>query len=299
MRSEAGLRLPHFIAVGPPRTATTWLHEVLTGYVALPAGTKETQFFVWNYDLGIRWYAAHFRNCPPHLPAGEIAPTYFNSAEARARIARHIPQCRIVCTLRDPVERIYSHYKVWRKIGRIKAPFEQAAFNHRQLADYNRYAFHLRQWRDALGPENVLVLIYDDLEADPQRYVESLCSFVGIAPPDLRNSPLARQRVYAVNDAPKSQRLARRGRQVRDRLIRLRLYRLVDALEPLWDYCSGRGEKFPPLDPDLESRLRERFRSEVTELEQLLQRNLSSWKGAAERSGEIPPDAAIKAVRRN
>src|SRR5271154_5339240 len=97
-------RLPGYIAVGPTRTATTWLQRVLTGHLGLPKGIKETQFFIWNYHLGLDWYRWHFRNCPPHLPVMEIAPTYFDSPQARERLKSHIPDCKIICTVRDPVE---------------------------------------------------------------------------------------------------------------------------------------------------------------------------------------------------
>jgi hypothetical protein len=77
-------RLPDFIVVGPPRTGTTWLDRVLRGHVELPADLKETQFFAWNFGLGINWYAAFFRNCDPLSLAGEIAPTYFDKPIVRS-----------------------------------------------------------------------------------------------------------------------------------------------------------------------------------------------------------------------
>src|SRR5271170_6528478 len=55
-----GLILPSFIVVGPPRTGTTWLHEVLTDHVNLPGPTKETRFFDLHFDRGLNWYLDHF-----------------------------------------------------------------------------------------------------------------------------------------------------------------------------------------------------------------------------------------------
>jgi len=99
------LRLPDFVGVGPGRTGTTWLHEVLKGHVNLPAGIKETDFFTTNYNKGIEWYADHFRDADRIRPTGEINP-YFGFPEAAERIAIHIPRCKIICTFRNPVERI-------------------------------------------------------------------------------------------------------------------------------------------------------------------------------------------------
>src|SRR5271156_1409540 len=112
-------RLPEFIHVGPPRTGTTWIHEALAGYVALPA-QKETLFFEYRYDLGLQWYSDFFKGARPDLPRGEIAPSYFANTIARGRIRRDIPNCKIICTLRDPATRLYSQYRFQRR-GRRRA----------------------------------------------------------------------------------------------------------------------------------------------------------------------------------
>lgn len=125
-RRPESVRLPDFIVIGPPRTGTTWLHRVLEGHVGLPAGIKETQFFSWNHGQGLQWYHSFFRDIPLALPAGEIAPACFDHPEARERIAALIPHCRIVCTLRDPVARLYSQYKAWHRVGRLCAAASSA-----------------------------------------------------------------------------------------------------------------------------------------------------------------------------
>jgi hypothetical protein len=270
------MRLPDFIAVGPPRTATTWLHVQLRDHVWLP-DDKETQFFVWNYNLGLEWYAQHFRECPPGRVAGEFAPTYFDSADARERIAANIPGCKIICTFRDPVARLYSHYKMWRRLGLIKADFEYVAFNHRQLRGYNRYAEHLADWKRWFDPR-VLILFYEDMVANPQVFIDCTTDFIGAPRVDLSTQPRARDKIHSHDRAPKSQRLARRGRQLRDTMLRMQLYGTVRRLRPLWEYCSGRGEIFPPLDPGLERRIRAELRPEIEAFEKLIGRDLPTWK---------------------
>ena len=102
MKERQPGRLPEFIAVGPPRTATTWLDAVLRGHVGLPEGTKETHFFTRSYSNGLAWYRSHFAYCPPQLQVGEICTSYFRSSTARGRISTDIPGCKIICSLRDP-----------------------------------------------------------------------------------------------------------------------------------------------------------------------------------------------------
>ena len=115
---------------------------------------------------------------------GEVTPTYFSLPQVRERIARDLPGCKIVCTLRDPVARAWSWYRVLHREGRIRADFEDEISNgfEPQLREANRYAFHLRAWRERFGAANVGVFLYDDLVADPQRFADSLLGFLGLPP---------------------------------------------------------------------------------------------------------------------
>src|SRR5258708_18053153 len=180
METSNTRRLPDFIAVGPPRTATTWLDRVLRGHVGLPFDVKETHFFARNYQLGLRWYEDHFRHCAAELVVGEICAAYFENPQARERIRTHVPGCKIVITLRDPVERLYSYYKLMRHNGQTDASFEEALLRHKKLLASSRYATHLHSWCEAFGRENVLVVLNDDLAANSQAYVNGITAFIGI-----------------------------------------------------------------------------------------------------------------------
>jgi hypothetical protein len=283
--SATGRKLPDFIAVGPPRTGTTWLSRALRGHVSLPEGIKETNFFTANFSRGLGWYEHHFRNSVAGWPIGEVCPGYFASAEARKRIEDNIPGCAIICSLRDPVARLYSHYRMRRAHGWLGAvSLEEVVARHlkssrpENIFDASTYSRHLRAWHDKFGRENVLALLNDDLVSDPQRYLDQVCRFVGISPIDLSRSPLRYTRVNTCPRAPRSEWLARCAREARYFIRRRRLYSLAHRLRPLWEFCFDGGEEFGPIDPALEASLREYFRPEVEVLEQLLQRDLSAWK---------------------
>jgi Sulfotransferase domain len=279
MSRDKGDRLPDFIAVGVGRSGTTWLHRVLTGHVGLPKGIKETDFFLRNYARGIDWYYAFFRHCAPDQPIAEICPTYFSSAQARSRIKLHIPDCRIICTFREPVERAYSHYKLMRHNVWTRLSFAEAVDRYQEIAEMNRYAFHLQAWQDTFGSERVLTCLYDDLESDPQGYLDQVCGFIGVAPFRL-DQGIAGSRVNSFVTAPRNRRLAQNARHLWDWLRARRAYRVVQLLDHagVWRFCFEGGEEFTELDPALEARLKERFRPEVEALEQLIGRDLSSWK---------------------
>jgi len=278
-------QLPNFIAVGVGRSGTTWLHEMLTGHVGLPYGVKETDFFLRKYGNGIDWYKSFFRHCIPGQPIVEICPTYFCSAEARRRMKLHIPDCRIICTFREPVERAYSHYKLMRHNVWTRASFEEVVSRSQEIAEMNQYAMNLSGWQQTFGCDNVLTCLYDDLEHDPQGYLDTVCDFIAIP-----RFPLAHcvgsVRLNSFPAAPRNRRLAQNARHVRDWLRSRRAYWLDRLLGQagVWSFCFDGGEVFPPLEPELEKRLKQRFLPEVEALERLIGRDLSGWKVSRDSS---------------
>ena len=170
MSSGTALRLPSFIHVGPPRTGTTWLHEVLTGHIGLPS-EKETRFFDARYDRGVEWYCNLFVDYPADVPAGEMGPTYFSNAVARERIKFHIPECKIIITFREPAARLYSLYRLLRSERR---PTDDTfdgywSFQINCGADLCSYATQLKRWQATFGKSRVLVLFYEYLRFESAR----------------------------------------------------------------------------------------------------------------------------------
>jgi len=272
-------RLPDFIAVGPQRTGTTWLHEVLKGHVGLPQDVKETQYFKWHYDQGRDWYSAHFVSSRNDLPVGEICPVYFNSRIALNRIAADLPHCKIICSLREPVERSYSHYKMLRAFAGLRG-FEESLNTLPDLIDCSRYPIHLRVWFDAFGEDNVLVVLYDDLEADPQFYIDRICEFIGAQRFDVSATRAGGQRVYPSPPAPRSRILGIAANKLFFWLKAHRCYSLLNAWNdsPLWNLCFAGGEAYGRMNPATENYLRSLFRPDIDELERLIGRDLSTWK---------------------
>jgi len=273
------MRLPDFIAVGPQRTGTTWLYEVLREHVGLSKRVKEIQFFKWHFEKGLSWYASHFTECPPGLPIGEICPVYFNSPLARSRMASTLPRCKIICSFRDPVDRAYSHYRMLRPFAGLRS-FEESLATLPDLIDCSRYARHLRDWRESFGAANVLVVLHEDLEADPQRFVNSICSFLGVVPIDLAASSVAWRRINLRPQAPRSRILGIAANRLFFWLRSHRYYTILNAWEDsrLWSLCFSGGERYTPINPETEQRLRETFTPEIEQLEKLIGRDLSAWK---------------------
>lgn len=296
MSNEKVLRLPTFIHVGPPRTGTTWLHEALMGHIGLPS-KKETRFFSAHYDRGVEWYCNLFGDYPPDVPAGEIAPTYFSDAVARERIKRHIPDCKIIVTFREPAARLYSLYRLIRSGNRpVSDTFD--GFWRLQIdcgMDLCSYVANLRRWQAAFGKSQVLVMLYEDLASNPQGYLDAICDFIGARRIALDRSNLGSAKVYPAPAAAHSKPIGRRtiaalvwaSRHGARPLIAL------GQRASLWKIMRRRlVEDFPPLSEESADQIRAMTLPDTEELERIIGRDLSSWKSRARRK---PDDGRAEA----
>jgi Sulfotransferase domain len=278
--------LPSFFVIGPPRTGTSWLHELLSQHAHLPNLAKETRFFDRHFHRGLPWYSAYYQSSNGNRRRGEVAPTYFASAEARERIARTIPNARVVCTFRNPVQRVLSLYRLKRAYGMIPWSFEQAILRDPELVESSRYATHLRAWQHALGEEQVLATVYDDLQNQPQAYVDALVDFIGVPRFTITPSQMKRVHTSEALTHPRNYYRTRSANAIADWFKARRLHHLVAALKssPLGTLVLGGGHKFTAVPTDITLRLYELFRPEVEELETMLNRDLSDWKYLPARS---------------
>lgn len=171
-----------FCLVGPQRTSTTWIYEILlnSGKLNLPKRVKETFFFDQKFTKGLTYYISLFENYDTNLITGEIAPTYFHSYEAAERIFSINNKCKIIIIYRDPIERSISLYKHHYRKGRVGKDFKKAIIKRPDIIETSRYSLYSKIWIDRFGNENVLMVHYEDLKHKPQKFLDEITSFIGI-----------------------------------------------------------------------------------------------------------------------
>jgi hypothetical protein len=296
-----GRSLPSFFVVGPPRTGSSWLYEILSSHVTLPAPSKETRYFDAHFERGVKWYLAHYQGPgrKQKQKMGEVAPTYFASAAARERLSQMVPDARIVCVFRNPAERIISLYRLKRAYGLIPWSFEEAMQRDPELMETSRYSRNLKLWQRSFGAQNVLPCLYDDLRESPQGFVDTVADFIRIPRFVLQTSQLGSVHDSEKMTHPRSYGRTRKALLVADWFKSRRLDRVVSAFKrsSLCKFVLGGGQPFSPMPVDVVTQLYEKFRPEVEELEALLQRDLSSWKSSKCSIGDgIMPSHAKQTV---
>ena len=272
--------LPSFFIIGPPRTGTTWLYEILKRRTILPRGTKETRFFDIHFHRGLRWYQAHYPRSNGTQVVGEVAPTYFASREACHHIQELIPTAKIVCIFRNPVDRLVSLYRVKRAYGLTPWSLEEALRSDAELTESGRYATHLRAWQQTFGSDQVLTTFFDDLRNDPQQYVQALADFIGIPHFTLTAHALQAIDTSATMTHPRSYYWTHRASLVADWLKTRRLGHFVRMINnsPVRKLFLGGGARFAQPTQELSKSIYALFDSEIEQLEIMLNRDLSGWK---------------------
>jgi len=183
--------LPDFLVIGAPKAGTTSLSLYLAGHPSVHvAPVKEVRFFDQDdrWSRGIGWYRQQFAGSSEKRCRGEATPGYLTSPVAAARMARVVPEARLIVLLRQPAARAYSAYweiVAWRGESRS---FDEIVGSWHNLADCSadpylwgsRYLPQLRAYCEYFSSEQILVLLTEDLRKDPSSVFTRVCDFLGV-----------------------------------------------------------------------------------------------------------------------
>jgi hypothetical protein len=271
--------LPNLIVIGGLKCGTTSLHHYLNLHPQVAMSRpKELNFFVaeLNWELGPEWYASHFdREAPVR---GETSPHYTNLPRF-AGVAERMhevlgAQARIVYMVRDPLQRMLSHYLHNVGGGYETRPIADA------LSDPNsayiarsRYAMQLEPYLRAFDRSRVLVVANEDLATKREVTMRHVFEFCGVDD-DFTSEQFARE--WETGSGKQDG-----GFRLMDRAVRLpglrafdrNFDRLPESLR--WmverlvhDPGTGAAPK-PQLDAELRSRLVDMVAPDVADLERL------------------------------
>lgn len=184
---------PDFIGIGAPRCGTRWLARVLGEHPEVGIGRDEVYFFTRRrvvhsfWDRGREWYDQQLRGLRREgtKVIGEITPVYLFDDDTPGLIQQVAPRAKLICCVRDQSRRAESWYRLFLRFNPTLTaenyPIDK--FLTYQNDVFGREGFYLehleRYWR--LFPrDQLLVLVFDDLELDPLAYARRVFGFLGI-----------------------------------------------------------------------------------------------------------------------
>lgn len=291
------MRKPDFFIVGAPKCGTTAIYDYLAQHPEIFLAPKEMHFFGSdlnspNHNLKEADYLRLFGSAKNELRLGEASVWYFYSKLAPQEIKAFSPDARIIISLRNPADMIYSlHSQLVFSLAEEIENFESALRAEQKDArtlqlsvgprvftysEAGKYSEHVKRYLDTFGRENVYIVIFDDLKENPQRVYGEICKFLGVGSdfePEFRvvnrnkqNRNRSLQRILV--DPPRIVRAL--GRAVTSQSTRLTL---AESLQGL----NTRYVQRPPMAESVRRELNSHFAADVAELSDLLGRDLTHW----------------------
>ena len=289
--------LPNFIVIGAAKAGTTALYWYLAEHPAVfMSGVKETNFFAYGVDgqggliygdpdvhkfpvKTLAEYEALFADPGDAQAVGEASPIYLECPQAPGRIRALLPDVRLVCCLRHPVERAYADYLMylWRRGRRFEpardlTPDAVWARPDSRWMDVSRYHAQLARYYEIFPRDRIHVFLFDDLKRSTVDAVQGVYRFLAIDSafvPDLETA-------HNVGGVPTSRALEsfltnRSLRAVVEPWIPKRAADWVRRIR------TTNMRKAPPLPLELRKELTARLREDILSTSRLIERSLDHW----------------------
>jgi hypothetical protein len=291
------LTLPNFIVIGAAKAGTTALYWYLAEHPAVFMSTvKETNYFAYGADAAGRLlygdpelhhfpvrsledYERLFAGAGRAVAIGEASPIYLECPQAAGRIREALPDARLICGLRHPVERAYSDYQMTlRARGQRLDPARDltaAAAWARPDSHWmriSRYHPQLARYFDAFPRDRIHILLFDDFKRDTPGVIQGVYRFLEVDPtfvPDLETP-------HNIGGMPSNRLLEgvlKSGalRRAAGPLVPKRVANWVRRLR------AGNMRQAPPLPSELRQELTGYFRDDIARTAELIGRSLEHW----------------------
>lgn len=169
-----------FCYIGPDKSGSTWLFEQFMKHpgIFVPEA-KDLYFFDKNYHRGLGWYESFFNRCSERM-IGEISHDYLFSKLSIERIHSNYPDIKLLSILRNPIDKIWSHYLFLIRSGITTSSFEDALTEFPELIEKSLYSEGIKQCLDLFDINQVGVFYFDDLIENPGMLLREIYKFLDV-----------------------------------------------------------------------------------------------------------------------
>lgn len=286
---EPAQLLPNFLLIGAMKAGTTSLYHYLKAHeqVFMP-GSKELDFFVAeaNWLRGMDWYRRQFSAAGGARARGEASTTYTQYPThdgVPERIAQVLPGVRLVYVIRDPVERIRSHYQHLVMTGVEKCPPQVAVLENPIYLACSRYAMQLERYLDHFPRDQILIVTSETLKTERVTTVQQVYEFLRV---DSASVPeVLGTEFYRTAQRPTYPRAVLRARRFATRhMVKSRFARTfaetVLARRPGGGVSAGASESEAAdqvLDQHLRRQLADLLREDLARLRRYMPADFDGW----------------------
>lgn len=201
-----------FFLVGAARSGTTSLYNYLicNPRIFLP-NVKEPNFFAnvnssipEEHELpdpkkkyhakiitSLEVYESLYLSASPLQLKGDTSPSYMWDQTCAKRIFEYNPKAKIIISLRHPVDRAFSHFKMNLFIGHerekdflkaLKSKKSPYWGGSNRYLEISQYFLQVKEYYDVFPEDQIKVIIFEEWVNNVGSCISEICSFLGIDP---------------------------------------------------------------------------------------------------------------------
>lgn len=279
-------KVANFLVIANKRCASSWLNKNLGDHpdiYMLPY--KGVHFFDEHFDKGLKFYEEFFKNAGDEKRRGETEHSYFWDDRVPERIYKTLGIIPMILTVRQPVERAYSHFQLWRRFNNNRDKFSydfEDAFMRDIMENcaettWGFYGRQIKKYLQYFPLETFKILKYENILNNPEKEIKSVYSFLDVDS-NFISASIEKKRGWATNvpegiGSLKSKifytstptRFIRKGL----RFIGLKNLKIYRPFSP------------PPLNIELKRKLTKYFDDDIRLFMKLTGLDLNSWQSDA------------------
>ena len=297
--------MPNFLLIGAQKAGTTALNYYLKEHPQIyMSPIKEPGFFDFegqkpnfigpgdqelfdHVPTDIESYRQLFQGVSDEIAIGEATTWYLYSSRAPERIKHYIPNAKLIVILRNPVDRAYSAFMHTVRDGRepitdfaqaLKEEETRINQNWEYIWYYKQMGFYyvqLKRYFDLFDRSQIKVYLYEDLKDNPIALMQDVCQFLNIDQTIISGSPPRRN----VSGFAKNKLLDHFLEKQNAQWIKtpFKLFLSSKMRENIVINLKNKNRTKPQISPAVKIELTKIYRKDVLKLQELIERDISSW----------------------
>tara|TARA_Y100000590_G_scaffold115951_1_gene132327 strand:- start:18219 stop:19112 length:894 start_codon:yes stop_codon:yes gene_type:complete len=281
---------PNFFIVGAPKSATTNISYYLIQHPEIFMPEELEPYYFARHDVPKNYtreiisdkkkYLQIFKNNKNANFIGESSPVYLYCPQSAMDIKNQYPDAKIIISLRNPIEIVYSQYFSLKFMGFdnnsnfdaiLKKDLERISKNEffiDSILEAGFYSKHIKRFQNLFPENQIKIIIFEEYVKNSIQEISSILSFLGT------------KETVDFKDVPKNSfrepKNSFANAILKNSILRKTSRRFIPSVTR-----SKIGEKFlvkessrPKLEQNLRIRLQKIYDEDVKELEILLNRKL-------------------------
>lgn len=249
----------------------------------MPADLKELRFFSFDPEnpyqrtakstrvRSIEEYRQWFADAGDAVAVGEASPNYLRGPVAAQNIKDTLGNPRLIVSLRNPADRLYSLYLMGRRARSRNRSFEETAFSEDCAWIKGNFVWSdLQRFFRLFSSANIKVVLFDDLVRDAQSVTRDLYEYLNVDSdfvPDFA--------IKNLGGLPKSPGAYSIMMKAKNLLKRSGVK--SDALRKAWSKYRDDALYKPTLDSGTRAKVLEVFRDDILRTQELIDIDLRLW----------------------